>query len=143
MQPGFLITDGGPHPSEKWAIATAGQIIQIAADAKGVQAIEGRKLELKIIDVLEGHHDEVQKKERAQLAGKGADKRAAADVDPFEHDIEAKMKDICAAAKGTPFEAHFGMPETQKHIMEVLASHFATSMSIERSWYRDRAAKSA
>jgi len=33
MQVGIMITNNGPHSAEYWATVTAGQIIQIAADA--------------------------------------------------------------------------------------------------------------
>ncbi|QAY96716.1 hypothetical protein CWB41_14050 [Methylovirgula ligni] len=137
MQVGLLITNGGPHSAEKWAAASAAQIIQIGAEAKGVEALEGRKLELKIIDLLEDHHAAVQTAERDALKDDPAARLETA-IDPEGHDLDTKVEAIATLARGTPFEAHFASDTVKRHVREVLASHFATSIHIERSWHRDR-----
>lgn len=157
MQVGVMITNGGPHSPEKWAAATSGEIIKIAADAseeevvlengrrvkkKRVDVIDGRRIELRIMDVLADVHRNVQEAERSKIVADPtrADEKVP---DPFEHDIEATTTAICATANGTMFEEYFGRPAVKKHIREVLASHFATSMHIERSWHRDRSKTAA
>ena len=97
--------------------ATAGQIIQIAADAAGEQAIEGRRLELKILDILERHHGVVQDEEKRGLEKFG--------VDRYEHSINVwdrvneAFDEILAASKGTHFKSHFMKEEVQEHVKEV------------------------
>lgn len=132
----ILVTNGGPHSAEKWAITTASQLIQIGADSASVQAIEGRKLELKLIDILEGHHGDVQKHERGQIEEHGV-ARLCHDLDCECHDLDAKVAEIAAAAQGTIFEEHFSKPEVQQYVRGVLKQHFLTSMDIERSWHAD------
>ncbi len=137
MFPKILITDGGPHPAEKWAVITAGAIIDVAESARGKpSAIEGRKLELKIIDILEGHHAKVQEHERGAIKKHGV-ARLEHPIDPTEH-LDTPFDEIVAAAKGTMFESYFAKPEVRDSLRNVLGQHFATSMHIERSWHADR-----
>lgn len=133
MQLGILVTDHGKHSAEKWAAHTAGHIIQIATTAAGAQAIEGRKLELQIIEILEKHHSDVMAHEQKCLAEDGVDRHD----EPHEPEAFADggLADIVAAAAGTQFESHFADPETVLHIAKVLHEHFAASMDIERQWH--------
>lgn len=133
MQLGILATDNGKHSVEKWAAHTASHIIQIASSAAGVAAIEARKLELKVIDVLEGHHQEVMAHEQAKLKEIGV-ARHAQPYDPEEF-ANTALAGFIAAAKGTRFEEHFANPETVLHVSKVLHEHFAASMDIERQWH--------
>lgn len=131
-----LTTNGGPHSPEKWAIVTAGQIIQVAATAIGVQAMDARKLENKIIDILEKHHGKVQTQERGKIKTHG-DERLSHALDPTEY-IDTALDEIVAAAKGMLYEPHFSKPETRDYLRNLLGQHFATNMHIERSWHADR-----
>lgn len=136
MLVGVMATDGGPHSAEKWAVVTAGQLVQIATDDPQ-KMIEARKLENKIIEILEGHHDAVQKHERGKIAEHGVE-RLKHPINAHEHDLDTKVAEIVAAAKGSQWEAVFALPEKQAYIKQVLGSHFATSMDVERSWHADR-----
>jgi hypothetical protein len=133
MQLGILVTDHGKHSAEKWAVHTASHIIQIASSAAGVQAFEGRKLELKVIDILEGNHQAVMDHEQVKLKEHGV-ARHAQEYDPEEF-VDTALDAIVAAAKGTRFEEHFANHETVEHISRVLHEHFAASMDIERQWH--------
>jgi hypothetical protein len=133
MQLGILVTDHGKHSVEKWAAHTASHIIQIASNAAGVQAIEARKLELKIIDVLEEHHGAVMEHEQGKLAEHGIE-RHDHPHEP-EHFADEALLKILAAADGTRFEEHFAQSATVQHISKVLHEHFAASMDIERQWH--------
>jgi hypothetical protein len=135
MQVGFLITNGGTHDASKWAAATASQIIQIAADASGEQAIAGRKLELRLLDILETYHGKVQDEEKGHLERVGA----AYYETPLGHDdcVEACFQEILAASKGTLFESHFAREDVQNHVKEVVHRDFATVQEIERKWHKD------
>jgi hypothetical protein len=134
----IMITDGGPHSFEKWASETVGQIIQIGKDASGKDAMEARKLELKLLDLLEGHHKVVQESERDKLTNTVGHERLNHPLDPNEHDLDAKVAEIVEVSKGSVYESHFAKPEIQEYIKSVLASHFSTSMHIERNWHADR-----
>lgn len=130
----IMITNGGPHSHEKWAIATAEQIIQIGASATGTQAMDARKLENKVIEILEGSHKSVQEDERDNLKD---DDHLLTEFDASDY-IDEPLAQIVEASKGTPFEGHFAKVETQSYLRDLLGTHFRTSMHIERSWHVDR-----
>jgi hypothetical protein len=136
-QVGILVTSGGSHPPEKWAAASAGQIIQIAAEAAGEQAIEGRRLELKMLDILERHHGLVQDEEKQGLEKFGVD-RYSHPIDVKER-VDSAFDEILAASKGTIFEKHFMQENVQEHVKEVLRKDMTTEVEIERSWHKSRA----
>lgn len=139
MQFGILVTDHGKHSAEKWAVHTAGHVIQVAATAQGVQAIDGRKLELRIIDVLEKIHQAAMDHEQGKLAELGAE-RHPMPHEPGEFANQA-LNEIGEAAKGTIFADHFDNPETINYLMPVLLEHFAAAMEIERQWHGSHPSK--
>ena len=135
---GVLATDGGPHPADKWAEATASHIVDIASHVAGERRAAAVKLEAAIIDILGGHHTTIQDGERAKIVEHGHD-RLGHDLDPEHHlSVDDAVTEIVAAAKGTPWEADFAKPEMAEHLKALLAQHFRTSMHIERSWHSDR-----
>lgn len=136
MQPKIMITNGGPHPAEAWAELTAGEIIQIAEDNSSDMAKAGRRLELKIIDVLEGFYVNVQAAEEAHLDADG-DGRLESPLDGKEHDPTEVVSGIAAAAAGTPFASHFARPDVAQRIRDVVAHHAGLAMDVSRSWYAD------
>jgi len=138
MKVSILTTNGGPHSPEKWAIATASNIIEIAASAAGVQEMEGRKLENTIIDILEKHHTSVQLKERDKLVTHGSD-ALVHEFNVNEHvEIEDVVKEIVAAGKQSKWSQHFDKPEVLSYIRQVIGTDFATNMQIERFYHCDR-----
>lgn len=131
----ILVTDGGPHPAEKWAEATASHIVQIGEHVVGAELARARRFELTVMDILEGHHDCVQTGERGTLGSVGHD-RLLHPFDCCEHvSVEDAVVQIIAASAGTSFAHHFSTDEVRTYLTELLTSHFHTSMSIERSWH--------
>lgn len=141
MQTSVLITNGGPHSAEKWAECTASHLIQIGDHVSGEQLAGARKLELAILNILEGHHETVQSGETALLTGlkaKDVGARLAVAPDAGEHlDVDAAVGEVVAAAAGTDFEPHFALPKTQAYIRAVLTQHFNTNIDIARQWHAD------
>lgn len=135
---GILITDGGAHPADKWAEATAQHIVKIAESASGERRAAAVKLEAAIIDILEGHHAIVQNGERAAIVEHGH-ARILHPLDADHHiSVDGAVKEIVAAAKNTPWAVDFEKEETVAGLTHLLHSHFKTSMHIERSWHADR-----
>lgn len=129
-----MITNGGVHPPEKWAVVTANEIIQVATDATSQQAMDGRKLELRIIEILEKHHAKVQTHERGKIK-EHKHQRLVQVLDPTEH-VPAALEEIIQASAGTSFEAYFA--GKKDYLTLLLSQHFATNMHIERSQYADK-----
>lgn len=136
MQVGVLKTDGGPHSAEDWARVTASQIIDIAASAPTALIHEAREFETKLIALLTGFHDRVQKSERGALEKHGA-ARLATEISTDDHHADA-VREVIDLAEGTSFENHFAKPAIRVYLARVLNDHFHTSMQIERSWHADR-----
>ncbi len=130
-----MITNGGPHPPHTWAQATAEHIAPIAPGLGGERYVAAMKLQLAIQAVLMPHHDKVQDHERVKLES-DAD-HLMTDLDPSPH-LDEAVSAVVEAAKGTPWEEHFGRDDVQAAIRQEISNHFATSQHIERSWHVDR-----
>lgn len=130
-----MITEGGPHPPEKWAEQTADQIISVAESAPDALLAEARSFHRAIIDILTKHHASVQRIEREHLRSKGAG-HYASPIDPLPH-IENPVTQIIDTAKGTSLESHFAQPFIKTYLMQVIGNHFHDVVMIERSYHRD------
>ena len=143
MIPGLLVTDGGPHPADKWAATTAAHItsmIQIDQNSPSITAKAARralpKLELDLAEMLEGHHDLYAKSEREHIERTGG---ARLNHEYVKHeDLDAEVADVMRICRETPFAAHFADPHVQYVVRSILQSHFASNQHIERSWHADK-----
>lgn len=158
MQVGILKTDGGPHPAEKWAFATATHLVLVSPNADSLLQRDAFLLQMKVADAIEKHYTELQKVEADALALHGDD-HLATPIDPTPY-IDAALADVVAAAKGSKWEKHFQSTERKPHesnaflapneeplepypsvqdvMRTVLATHFATAMHVHRSWHVDK-----
>lgn len=154
MRVALMITNGGPHPADKLAGATAWKITDLVRVSEDPidpalpeldrAAIEANReafrqartaLEDGVKSILETHHDEVQAHERAQLEEKGSDRL---DEDHDHAACEGLCAEVIAKTKGTVLEAHFAKPETVARVKEILDHAGALTAHIERSWHADR-----
>lgn len=133
MQTNILITNGGPHSPEKWALATAASIMPINPDMDGERLLAAQKLQTTVAEALVAHHADAQSHERAMLEAKG-DARLAEEIEVEDRVAEA-LKGVRDAAKGTFWEAHVLSADAQAEMDKVLTSHFATVHQIERDWH--------
>jgi len=134
MTVGVLVTDDGPHSPADWARATADQIVDISAEAEETKIREAERFRGQLVALLTHHHERVQSSESARLADSA---RYAEPLDPSEY-VDVPVREIVDLASGYSFADHFANPETQQYLRDVLASHFATSMNIERRWHAHR-----
>ncbi len=135
----IMVSNNGPHSPEKWAAITIKQVVDINPNATGPEFIEGKTLEMKLLQSLVKFHKDAQDNEKGKLASKGYD-RLHESLDPSQDlDVDAMVMELVSHALGTSFESHFAKPVTKDHLRGVLLSHFATSMDIERSWHADNA----
>jgi hypothetical protein len=137
----IMITDGGPHPADKWADTTVEAIldlVQIAQDSVSPEATAARqaKRELapKLFAILNAHHESVQNTQR------GALKKAKQSVVGQPIDVTPHMDTadrVIAVLSATPFAAHFAQPDVQQVVKNIIGQHTADSIHIERSWHAD------
>ena len=151
-----MITNGGPHPADKWAETTSDAIcdlIEIREGSESKQAGIARrvKMELRItlFDIFNEHHDMVQGHEKEDLATRiksHAQARGHCDKKiNHAHHLTDTVARVEAALAATPFATHFAKPAVQEIIRTIIGQHTATVMHIERKWHQDRleAAKGA
>lgn len=142
----IMITNGGPHPADKWADVTTAAIldlVRIADDADTPEAAAARqaKRELSpvLFKILNDAHSKVQHHERGELAKEGLARCAASlNTADTEH-APGVMKQIKAALAATPFADHFAKPEVITIVRRIVGQHIANNMHIERKWHADRA----
>lgn len=153
MRIGIITTDGGPHPAEKLASATAWKIADLvrvsdAAPDPALSEIERQAilenrarftaargmLEVQVTQILLRHHSTVQNAERDALKEHGSKRLDAS----HDHACDSVCAEVVAATKGTALEAHFARPETQARIHEILHLDSAHNAHVERSWHADR-----
>lgn len=130
---GFLQSDGGPHPAEKWAVITASQMIAVEGDLGERELAQKAELERKVVSILTRHFRGVQSSEQALLAKLG-DARRDSPLDPTPH-LDAPLREINSAADGTIFAAHFAKPEVAHVLRAILGKDMASAMQLERAYW--------
>jgi hypothetical protein len=149
VQVNFLVTNGGPHPADKWADVTANVIVDtllvdsrpddVSEQAAAARAAK-RKLRNDLFDIFNDHHDIVQKAERVENGKCKKPADAAARVIAL-HDPEPHMgvlERVNAVFASTPFSDHFAKPEVQEIVKTIIGQHTVDVMHIERRWHHDR-----
>ena len=145
----LMITNGGPHPVDKWADMTTDtilELIQVADDSDTPEAAAARaakrSLRRVLFDIFNSHHDGVQKNERRGLGSvktlDAAHAHHAAHIDVTPH--MSVMDEVKAAlsAMPSPLSDHFAKPEVIAVVAQIVGSHTANVIHIERGWHRDR-----
>jgi len=158
MITGILVTDGGPHSSEDWALASAAMLVQAFEVKQGAPRraqieIAKDRVRAKITEVFLALHNQTQGKERSLLVKDNS--RASADLIADEHiDIDLAVKDIRAAlqplldvvstkevAPGA-FGSSIEQLTFEDHLMRIIRERVEMDvrsvMDIERSWHKDR-----
>lgn len=132
---GFLITDGGAHPADKWAEIMADDVLALiqiedGADSEAARAARRAKRDLavKLLDMFEAAGQQVQDCERDACRHKA---RLQDSLDPEPHTPQT-MADFDALIAATPFAAHFAKPEVRAHIHNIMRQRFASIMNVER-----------
>ena len=131
----IMVTNGGPHPPEKWALASAEDIFNIDPEMSGARLIEAQKLQVAIAEALVGHHCTVQDNEKSRLQENIH--YIHSPHDPSEY-LDHVMNDVLAVLKGSPWQKHFAKKNVREAMREVIANHFMAAQHIERSWHADR-----
>lgn len=144
-----MITNGGPHPHDKWADMTTEtilELVKIKEDSDTPEATEARSakrmLRTVLFDIFEGHHGSVQKSERKSVP-KDPHAHVAKPIDVEPH--LSVMDEVFAALDATPFKSHFAKPDVRAILTAIVGTHTADVIHIERRYHQDRhvAAKGA
>lgn len=137
----LMITNGGPHPADKWAEVTTQAIldlIQIDNDSVSPEAAAARQVKRDLrpilFNIFNAHHDRVQKHEQGELVKEARKRIASGVLNPTGHLPDAMIA-LNAALAATPFQAHFEQPEVQDILRAIVGQHTADVMHIERQWH--------
>jgi hypothetical protein len=128
-----LITDGGPHPAEEWAIVSAETVFPLD-DLHGARKLAGLAAQARIAAAMLTHHQDTQDGERAALASDEDHCAAPVDLTGRLDDALADVRD----AAGPEWEDHFARPDVAAAVRAELTSHLHTVAHIERLWHADR-----
>lgn len=140
----IMITDGGPHPADKWADTTVEAIldlVQINEDSISPEAAAARqaKRELgpKLFAILNDHHDGVQKHHRAKHAkAKGHLLDHTIDVEPHMSAADAVLSVLAQLPQST-VGLHFARTDVRDVVRSIIGQHTADVIHIERNWHAD------
>lgn len=142
MDVSVLVTDGGPHPPDKWASVVGARIadlvqIEVASDTEAAALARKAKprFSLDVCDAVEAFFSDVMAAEVAAVD----DGSVAARHSPFSIDafLGPATAAVVAAAGGTPFAGHFALPEVQDAVRNILKQYFIEAANIQRSWAFD------
>lgn len=129
----ILVTNGGKHSADKWAMTTAEMIFPLDnPDLVGERLIAAQKFQTQIAEILSPHH---------ALAMEHEGTRLQADPEHFQQPLDANayldniIGDIQNAAKGTPWAAHFLSTEVISIVREIVENHIHTVQHTERLWH--------
>jgi hypothetical protein len=151
-----MITNGGPHPADKWADMTADSILELLVDGNPdnvspeAAAARQAKRDLRpvLFNIFNGHHDRVQKHERGSLKSIKGHAAACDHCDHAKNPLDVTphlsvMDQVFVALAATPFASHFAQPEVQETLRQIVGRDTANVMHIERRYHSDRMAKGA
>lgn len=135
----IIITNGGPHPAEKWAAVTAHLIVDLIKIDPQSSVLEQAKaektqFEAAIVQRLLAMHSKIQAQERTALSDSSAHIIAPIDPKPFANQA---VTEIVAAASNTLFEGEFGRPEVRAFVYETTGQIYLDSITVERKWFAD------
>lgn len=138
----FVIkTDGGPHPSDKWAEATANEIanlVEVDDNSSTDEAKLARRakpqLALNLAAVLDATHAAVTEDEKDRLGNGGSLLAPAGTTDQ----TDGALKDVLAATDKTPWPDHFRKPEVTAHVRKIIDEDLQGNVHVARSWHVDQ-----
>jgi hypothetical protein len=137
-----LVTNGGPHPPDKWAALSASKIsdlIQIDELSDSDAAVLARKAKPRfsvgVADALETSFYNVMADERAKVNSGAVSTR----LDPFAVDsyLDASVTAVVNASAGTPFSDHFALSDVQSVVRNIIKQNFIEAANVQRSWAFD------
>jgi len=127
MTIGVMITNGGPHPADKWADQSAKQLVNIITIEPSSQVYQAAteakiNLENELRTALEKDHKSLQDIFRANKK-----------IEAASH-AEDALQTVLKITDKSMFRDHFRKPDTQDFVKRALTQHFDTSLNIEKDW---------
>jgi hypothetical protein len=130
-----MITNGGDHPAELWAQATAEHLLPIAPNMTGKRLRAAQALQNKVADAIEPHHQGVKDVEQKKLDADAA--QIMVEPNAEEH-IDDAVAAVLACFAGTEWSDKPNDPAYVAMVRTEVGVHFRTSQLIAKSWHADR-----
>ena len=130
----LLITNNGKHSDDKMATACAADLVENASNLTGQDALDMRRLENQIMEILTGHFKGIADREHAGLTSKGHEHLA----EPLHAHAESAEKmeaDILAAYEASPFAAGMDREQAAKNVKEVVHKWVRQAQHMHRDWF--------
>ena len=134
MRMTILATNHGKHSDAKLATACAADLVENASNLTGQDALDMRRLENKLMDILEGHFQGIAEREHAGIMAKGHDHLA----EPLHAHPEtaAEMEvAIMVAYKESPFGENMDDEKAAANVREVAHKWVRIAQHMHRDWF--------
>ena len=138
----LLVTNGGPHPADKWASLAAGQVanlISVDEHSNSPAASSARKAKplfaINCASELEAvFNAAMSDAEAAVVNGSVIVRHAPIDVTPYFSSAETS---VIASAGGTQFAGQFSNSAARAEVDRIVGQYLADAINISRSWALD------
>jgi hypothetical protein len=134
MKMNVLATNHGKHSDQKMAYAMAADLVENHSNMTGQDALEMRKLENELGDILADHFKQIADRENAGIAAKSHEHLAESlDAHP-EHSIEIEGA-VLSAYEASPFGANMDKAVAAANVHEVVHKWVRTAQHMHRDWF--------
>lgn len=137
-----LITNGGPHPADKWAAVVASKIvgfIQIDEQSNSEAATAARKAKprfaIAISDAVEPVFEQVMQSEKSKVEAGAITARN--DAFQVSDQVSQAFDAVISAASTTPFSEHFKLADVREIVRNIVTQNILDAANISRSWAFD------
>jgi hypothetical protein len=138
----ILVTNGGPHPPDKWAALSAGQVanlISVDENSNTPAAANGRKAKpqfaVNCAAALESIFNTAMTDATTQVNnGSVTARNAPIDVSSYFNSVESS---VISSAGGTPFAGQFSSQAARTAVDRIVGQYLTDAVNISRSWALD------
>lgn len=135
MKIGLLISNHGKHSDDKLGFAFADDVIQIAADMTGQDALDGRRLSNQIADAAAKRFRELADHEHKEIEDRGHDHLASSLEAGGWGTADAIYNDVVSLGEASPLKAWFDKPEVLANIRQAAGKWTRTAQHMHRDWF--------
>lgn len=129
-----LATNYGKHSDEKLAAACASDLVESQANLTGQDALDMRRLELKLIDTLEPFFKGVADREHKGIADKSHD-HLFQPLAAHPKTAEAMKAAIISAIDASPFASKMDREIVLRNTQQVAVKWIETAQHMHRDWF--------
>lgn len=138
----LLITNGGPHPPDKWAYAAAvftADLVQFDEKSNSNAAAQARRGKPVFVDSISSALEPMFLTAMTDEQDRIDNNQVTHRTDPFAVDgyLNGAVNAVVTASHGSPFTSHFAKQATQDVVRNILKQVFIDAANSQRSWAFD------